>query len=120
MIVPTGDFDWHSDKESVVLSEQLAIAVYPNQHGAIVIRQERAWDEDADIIIIIQPRNARAVADALVRAAAFVAGQECPNEEVLVAGGDGGSGTVHEGSENADAHEPDTLNEVPPLFRKAG
>ena len=69
MITSTdSDFDWRED-ECVVLKEQLAVAVYPNSHGAIVIRQERAWDEDSDTLILIQPSSAKAVADALLAAA---------------------------------------------------
>jgi hypothetical protein len=69
MITSTdSDFDWRED-ECVVLKEQLAVAVYPNSHGAIVIRQERAWDEDSDTLILIEPCNASAVAEALLAAA---------------------------------------------------
>lgn len=61
-------FDWN-DRESVTVPEQLAVAIYRNPYGAVVIRQERAWDEDSDIYIIIQPENAEAVANAILREA---------------------------------------------------
>ncbi|MDE2467140.1 MAG: hypothetical protein KGO02_26020 [Alphaproteobacteria bacterium] len=69
MISATADFDW-SDDECVILKEQMAVAVYPNSRGDVVIRQEHGWDEDSDRLILIQPCNAKAVADALLAAAA--------------------------------------------------
>ena len=50
------DFDWNSDN-SVVLHHQPAVAAYINQSGGLTIRQERAWDQDEDIIIAIAPEN---------------------------------------------------------------
>lgn len=64
----TSEFDWFADPD-IVLREQLAIAVYKNPAHEVVIRQERAWDEDADTFIRVQPDNARRLADAILRAA---------------------------------------------------
>ena len=68
MIFPTNDFDWSAD-ESVVCHKQPATAVYRNQRGDIAIRQEAAWDEDSDALIVIRPENALAIADAIKREA---------------------------------------------------
>lgn len=69
MIISTDNF-WrdHSDDDdgTVVLREQPATAIYWNENGAAVVRQERAWDEDSDTLIIIQPENVSAVARALL------------------------------------------------------
>ena len=48
------NFSWTSD-ENVVLREQPATAVYFNQSGGFVIRQERAWYQDDDPFIHIAP-----------------------------------------------------------------
>lgn len=48
------NFSWTSD-ENVVLREQPATAVYFNQSGGLVIRQERAWYQDDDPFIHIAP-----------------------------------------------------------------
>jgi hypothetical protein len=59
------EFDW-ADEECVVLHHQPAIAVYPNNMGTIVIRQERHWDQDEDTIIITASLDgAEAVAQAM-------------------------------------------------------
>jgi hypothetical protein len=39
------------------LREQQSIAIYRNKYDALVIRQERRWDEDEDTCIIITPEN---------------------------------------------------------------
>ena len=66
-IAPSADFQWASD-EDVIVREQSAIAVYANRQGGIVIRQERAWDEDSDVFIVIQPVFAATVASSIMRA----------------------------------------------------
>lgn len=61
------DFDWAND-ESVVLHSQSAIAVYPNNMGTIVIRQERGWNDDEDTVIVTASLDgAGAVARAILR-----------------------------------------------------
>jgi hypothetical protein len=50
------DFDWSND-DSVILHEQRATAIYRNRYHGIVIRQERAWDEDSDPYMIISEEN---------------------------------------------------------------
>lgn len=47
------DFDWFRD-ESVIMREQPATAVYQNKGGAIVIRQEKTWQEE-DPFVFIRP-----------------------------------------------------------------
>lgn len=55
------DFDWFNDS-SVVQHDIQSLAIYPNNKGQIVIRQERSWDEEEDPFVRIDPRNARHVA----------------------------------------------------------
>jgi hypothetical protein len=67
-------FDWAND-ECVVLHKQPAIAVYPNNMGTIVIRQERDWDEDEDTIIVTASlEGAEAIAQAILREVEAVRG----------------------------------------------
>jgi hypothetical protein len=62
------DFDWASD-DSVILHEQRATAVYRNKFGGIVIRQEKAWDEDADPYIVVSADNEVTFMEALAKRA---------------------------------------------------
>jgi hypothetical protein len=65
--VSTSDeFSW-SDKESVVVPRQDAIAVYRNSDGNIVIRRQRDWDEEEDSFIIIDRRHGPLVIDAIAK-----------------------------------------------------
>lgn len=67
-VVPSASFDWAADPD-IVVRPQPAIAIYENGAGAVVIRQEAAWDEDSDIYIIVQPEHCERIAAALLRAA---------------------------------------------------
>jgi hypothetical protein len=58
------EFDWRGD-DSIVLREQPATAIYFNQRGCLVIRQERSWDQNDDIFITISPENAQTFLDKL-------------------------------------------------------
>ncbi|RWG23325.1 MAG: hypothetical protein EOQ55_00790 [Mesorhizobium sp.] len=49
--------DWN-DGEEIVVHNQLAIAVYTNEKLGIVIRQERAWDEEEDTFIVLSTAGA--------------------------------------------------------------
>lgn len=60
-------FDWAENRECVVIKRQDAVAVYANNDGDIVIIQERLEDNE-DVTIIIDRKNARKVA-AAIRAA---------------------------------------------------
>jgi hypothetical protein len=55
------EFRWDTpeDQESVVLAEQRAVAIYLNKRNDLVIRQERAWNEDEDAFVVIEKQNAR-------------------------------------------------------------
>lgn len=64
----TANFDWNDD-EGVIIPVQAAVAVYENQRGDIVIRQQRAWDKDSDTLIFIRPENALAIVHAILQAA---------------------------------------------------
>ena len=62
------DFDWHG--EEVVVQEQAAIAVYENVHGGIVVRQQADWhSHEDDIVIVVRPDRAVALAKAILRLA---------------------------------------------------
>jgi hypothetical protein len=58
------EFDW-DDKDSVVLEEQLAIAVYIGERGHLVIRQRADWNETDDTVILIAPQNITEFVDKL-------------------------------------------------------
>jgi hypothetical protein len=47
------DFSWDPENEDVIVPDQLALAVYRNHWGQVVIRQERAWDEEDDVYVRI-------------------------------------------------------------------
>ena len=80
-MVPTAEFDWE-DTEAVVLPEQPRTAVFVNTHGAVVVRQRCADDEDSDVYVLIQPHNARLVALAIMacakQSAACFEDEPCP------------------------------------------
>ncbi len=61
-------FNWRDDPE-IVLTEQLAIAVYRGARDHVVIRQEASSDEDEDHCIFVLPQNAMRVARAILAAA---------------------------------------------------
>jgi hypothetical protein len=71
MSEPSEEFHWFGAEAEVVIRGQRAVAVYPNPWGAVVIRAERTWDEEADTCIIIDKAHARAVAEAILAAAEF-------------------------------------------------
>lgn len=62
------EFDWFDD-ESIVLRPQLAVAIYNNERGGLVIRQERDWNEESDTFIVIAPENVAAFVDRITDAA---------------------------------------------------
>ncbi|MFZ3180039.1 MAG: hypothetical protein WA156_07470 [Methylocystis silviterrae] len=75
--------EWWEDADNagdIVLSEQRAIAVYPNGKGCLVIRQQADWNADEDSIILVQPEHAERVARALLNWAQQVLGQKQPEE----------------------------------------
>jgi hypothetical protein len=51
-------FDW---EVHIVAPSQAAIAIYENEAGAVVIRQEGQYSPDEDVWIIVQPQNLGAV-----------------------------------------------------------
>lgn len=46
-------FNWQKDEDCIVVHHQAAVAIYRNEQGSLVIRQERDWNEDEDQIIVI-------------------------------------------------------------------
>lgn len=64
----TDDFKWGADNEDVIVQDQPATAVYSNACGGVVIRQERAWDEEEDSYVFFNsPEVARKVVAAILR-----------------------------------------------------
>lgn len=55
------DFDWLTD-DSVILEPRRALAVYVNQRGEVVLRQQRDWDEDDDSFVYFPHNDAEHVA----------------------------------------------------------
>lgn len=66
-VVPSGDFDWINDPD-IIVREQPAIAVFRNGAGAVVIRQERTWDDDEDVYIVVWPEHAQRLCEAILQA----------------------------------------------------
>ena len=62
------EFDW-TDEETVLVREQLTLAVYVNPYGQVVLRRERTLDEDDDTFIVISSEFVPQVARALMSAA---------------------------------------------------
>lgn len=60
---PSDDFDWSS--EAVITPEQLAVAAYFNPAGDLVIRQERAWYQEDDSVVIVHRGNVASFIDKL-------------------------------------------------------
>lgn len=56
-------FTW--DHPAVVVQAVAATAVYVDEHGNVVIRQQAAWDEESDHLIILPRREAEKVAAAI-------------------------------------------------------
>jgi hypothetical protein len=50
-VAESRDFRWEPENEDIVVPEQLALAIYRNHWGQVVIRQERAWDEEEDVYV---------------------------------------------------------------------
>jgi hypothetical protein len=63
----SNEFNWNTD-DSVVLPYQQAVAIYFNHNNELVIRQEKAWNEEDDHIIIISEENVQAFLDKLTDA----------------------------------------------------
>ena len=57
-------FDW-TEPENTVVRTQMAIAVYLNPFGELVIRQEGQFHPDEDTWIVIAPDNVPAVIEAM-------------------------------------------------------
>ncbi len=64
----SADFEWWGkDRESVAVPEQGAIAVYCNDQGSVIVRQQQYPDDD--VFIVVQPQNAMALVRAILEAA---------------------------------------------------
>ena len=67
------DFDWQEDPD-IIVSQQLAIAIFWNKRGNVTILQEKDWCDESDTIITVAPEHLQAVIDNLVE----LAGQQRP------------------------------------------
>jgi hypothetical protein len=75
------DFEWGSAEADglIAIPEQIPIAVYWNEAGNVVLRQQQlSLGTEDDVFIIVQPRDAEALARAITRNAA----QSTPDNEV--------------------------------------
>lgn len=62
------DFDWVKD-DSIVLREQRSVALYLNRARGLVLRSERAWDEEADGFVVIQREHIERFINQVIRVA---------------------------------------------------
>lgn len=64
------DFDWHKDRDDLVVEEQAATAVYLNPRGSIVIRQKGELNPETyeyqDSWIVVEPHYAAQLARAIM------------------------------------------------------
>lgn len=60
-------FDWLADPD-VIVRDQRAVAVYPNENGGIVIRAERDWCDEQDTWMVVAPEHAVSLLYAIIRA----------------------------------------------------
>ncbi|WP_141340906.1 hypothetical protein [Bradyrhizobium sp. USDA 3458] len=63
----SGDFDWNGP--DVVLEHQPRTAVFTNDRGQVVIRQEGSLDPDEDVWVFFDPGNALSLCKAILEAA---------------------------------------------------
>ncbi|MCA6102350.1 hypothetical protein [Bradyrhizobium australafricanum] len=63
----SGDFDWNGP--DVVLEHQPRTAVFTNDRGQVVIRQEGSLDPDEDVWVFFDPSNALSLCKAVLEAA---------------------------------------------------
>lgn len=63
------EFDWYRTDDCIVLREQPATAIYVNNTGSLVIRQEKTWDRDEDTFIYVRPEYAINFAKYLLKVA---------------------------------------------------
>jgi hypothetical protein len=57
--------DWSRAGSDIAIAGQAAVAVYENEFGATVIRQEGHYHQDEDHWIVVEPQNLRRLIDAL-------------------------------------------------------
>jgi hypothetical protein len=61
-------FDW-ANEDNIVLRDQPAVAIYSNRFQQVVIRCERAWDQEDDVFVLVDFAHAIKVAQAILLAA---------------------------------------------------
>jgi len=65
----TDEFNWDDLAENVVQPQVERVAIYSNQDGNIVVREEQRWDEERDQFIVIARDHALRAAQAILEAA---------------------------------------------------
>jgi hypothetical protein len=58
---------WSRDNPDLICPAQSAIAIYQNNYGQAVIRQERGWNEEEDAYVIISKQYLQDAIDRLQR-----------------------------------------------------
>lgn len=71
------NFDWNNDPD-VVVQPRIAIAVYPNSKGHIVVRAMR-WDDDEDQFVSFPKQDAEAIIAAIRSVASEKEPPACEN-----------------------------------------
>jgi hypothetical protein len=61
------DDHWSHSNPDLVIPEQRATCVYANKFNAIVIRQEKSWNEEDDACIYIHPQHVDALVEKLMQ-----------------------------------------------------
>jgi len=65
------EHDWHADPD-IVVRTQMAISVYRNGDGDLVIRQEGQFHPSEDVWVVIAPHHVPSVISAMERQLALV------------------------------------------------
>jgi len=66
----TNGLNWET-RRNVVVPQQRALAIFCDEDGYVKIAAQAHWDEEADVVIEIDPLQAVRVANAILRAAGF-------------------------------------------------
>ena len=101
------EFDWKTDIDAVVLPHQPQTAVYANEAGQVVVRQEKADWEEYDHQVFLTPQGALAVAWAMIEEAHRMGLPEPP--PALRPSGGAVPAPVHTAPEPQNDEEPPLL-----------
>lgn len=62
---PERDFDWSPENPDIGWADQPATALYLNQWGQVVIRQQGEWNDDSDPVVRVSLHHVRSLIDRL-------------------------------------------------------